>query len=248
MFSCGQLSDQLTLLDATLRSWKSGTGRDVVPASTFAEDAPARTSSSRPQPAWRASPVGRDFCPRPKARTVPRPRARQSFSFCAAAISHIDTWDMKPDAPAEYRGEFRPIATSAPGVTLCEHLPLLAKQAHHIALVNSINGTVNTNDHHAGYYHNLTGHVPDPTFLSLGNNRTPFADDWPYMGCVVAAKRPQRNGMPNAVTLPWKPSQAPYTRPGQFAGRLGVQYDPLYVLGDRKQPDAVPGAGPGAVE
>jgi hypothetical protein len=156
--------------------------------------------------------------------------------FLCGGVSHIDTWDMKPAAPLEYRGEFRPIATSAPGVTLCEHLPLLAKQAHHIALVNSINGTVNTNDHHAGYYHNLTGHVPDPTFLSLGNNRTPFADDWPYIGCVVAAKRPQRNGIPNAVTLPWKPSQAPYTRPGQFAGRLGVQYDPLYVLGDRKNP------------
>lgn len=167
--------------------------------------------------------------------------------FLCGGISHVDTWDMKPDAPAEYRGEFRPIPTSAPGVMLCEHLPLLAKQSHHIALVNSINGTVNTNDHHAGYYHNLTGHVPDPTFLSLGNNRTPFADDWPYMGCVVAAKRPQQDGMPNAVTLPWKPSQTPYTRPGQFAGRLGVQYDPLYVLGDRKQPTQFR-AGPCAVE
>ncbi|HET6323329.1 MAG TPA: DUF1501 domain-containing protein [Planctomycetaceae bacterium] len=156
--------------------------------------------------------------------------------FLCGGISHVDTWDMKPNAPAEYRGEFQPIATSAPGVRLCEHLPLLAKQAHHIALINSIDGTVNTNDHHAGYYHNLTGHVPDPTFLSLGNNRTPFADDWPYMGCVVAAKRPLRDGMPNAVTLPWKPSQSPYTRPGQFAGKLGVQYDPLYVLGDRQRP------------
>ncbi|MGE3314811.1 MAG: DUF1501 domain-containing protein [Planctomycetaceae bacterium] len=156
--------------------------------------------------------------------------------FLCGGISHIDTWDMKPDAPSDYRGEFRPIATSAPGVTLCEHLPLLAKQAHHIALVNSVNGTVNTNDHHAGYYHNLTGHVPDATFLSLGNNRTPFPDDWPYVGCVVAAKSPQKSGMPNAVTLPWKPSQAPYTRPGQFAGKLGVQFDPLYVLGDRKNP------------
>jgi len=156
--------------------------------------------------------------------------------FLCGGISHIDTWDMKPAAPLEYRGEFQPIATSAPGVTLCEHLPLLAKQAHHLALVNSIDGTVNTNDHHAGYYHNLTGHVPDPSFLSLGNNRTPFADDWPYLGCVVAAKKPPRSGMPNAVTLPWKPSQAPYTRPGQFAGKLGVQYDPLYVLGDRQHP------------
>ena len=96
-------------------------------------------------------------------------------------------WDMKPDAPAEYRGPFQPIETSAAGVRLCEHLPLLAKQSHHLALVNSVGGTVSTNDHHAGYYYNLTGHVPDPTFLSQGNNRTPYPDDWPSMGAVVGA-------------------------------------------------------------
>jgi len=155
--------------------------------------------------------------------------------FLCGGISHIDTWDMKPNAPAEYRGEFQPIATSAPGVTLCEYLPLLSRQAHHLALINSVSGTVNTNDHHAGYYHNLTGHVPDPTFLTLGNNRTPYPDDWPYIGSVVAAKRPQRDGIPNAVTMPWKPSQAPYTRPGQFAGKLGVKFDPLYVYGNRQK-------------
>lgn len=155
--------------------------------------------------------------------------------FLCGGISHIDTWDMKPHSPAEYRGEFQPIPTTAPGITLCEHLPLLAKQAHHLTLINSVNGTVNTNDHHAGYYHNLTGHAPDATFVSLGNNRTPFPDDWPYMGCVVAAKRPQRDGIPSAITMPWKPSQAPYTRPGQFAGKLGIKFDPLYVYGNRKK-------------
>jgi uncharacterized protein DUF1501 len=166
-----------------------------------------------------------------------RPTAKSAILFflCGGA-SHVDTWDMKPDAPLEYRGPFQPIATSAPGVRLCEHLPMLAKQAHHIALINSVGATVNTNDHHAGYYHNLTGHVPDPTFQTQGNSRTPYPDDWPYMGCVVAAKRPQQPGMPNAITLPWKPSQAPYTRPGQFAARLGVKYDPLYVFGRRDKP------------
>jgi hypothetical protein len=155
--------------------------------------------------------------------------------FLCGGISHIDTWDMKPEAPAEYRGEFKPIATSAPGITLCEHLPLLAKQAHHIALVNSINGTVNTNDHHAGYYHNLTGHVPDVTFLSLGNNRTPFPDDWP-MGCIVAAKTPQQ-AAPSAITLPGSRVRN-YTRPGQFAGSSACNTIPP-VLGDQKS-DAIP--------
>ncbi len=175
-----------------------------------------------------------DFAKTPQAT----PRAAKStilFFLCGGA-SHIDLWDLKPNAPLEYRGPFQPIATTAPGVQLCEHLPLLAKQAHHLALVNSVGATVNTNDHHAGYYHNLTGHVPDQTFLSLGNDRTPIPSDWPFMGSVVAAKRLPHKFLPNAITLPHKPSKAPYTRPGQFAARLGVEHDPLYLEGTLEQP------------
>ena len=157
------------------------------------------------------------------------------FFLCGGA-SHVDTWDMKPDAPAEYRGPFSPIPTSAPGVTLCEHLPLLAKQAHHLAVVRSVGATVNTNDHHAGYYYQLTGHVPDLSFRTLGNNRTPMPDDWPFVGCVVGSRRPAHPQLPNVITLPHKPSKAPYTRPGQFAARLGAEYDPLYVSGSRDRP------------
>ncbi|MEZ6061383.1 MAG: DUF1501 domain-containing protein [Planctomycetaceae bacterium] len=157
------------------------------------------------------------------------------FFLCGGA-SHVDMWDMKPDAPAEYRGPFSPISTSASGVRLCEHLPLLAQQAHHLAVLNSVGGTVNTNDHHAGYYYNLTGHVPDPTFQSLGNNRTPMPDDWPFMGTVVGSRRPRHPYLPNAVTLPHKPSKAPYTRPGQFAARLGVEHDPVYLQGSLDEP------------
>jgi hypothetical protein len=156
--------------------------------------------------------------------------------FLSGGASHIDTWDLKPDAPAEYRGLFRPIATSVPGVRLCEHLPLVAKQAHHLAIVNSVGGSVNTNDHHAGYYYQLTGHVPDQTFLTRGNDRTPYPDDWPFMGAVVGMKRPPHGHLPNAITLPQKPSKAPYTRPGQFAARLGVEHDPLYLQGSRDRP------------
>ncbi len=157
------------------------------------------------------------------------------FFLCGGA-SHLDTWDMKPDAPAEYRGPFQPIATSAPGVQLSEHLPMLAKQAHHLALINSVAGTVNTNDHHAGYYHNLTGHVPDVTFRTLGNNRTPFPTDWPYMGSVVASKRPRHATLPSLITLPHMPSRKPYTRPGQFAARLGIEHDPFFVQGSSEEP------------
>ena len=180
---------------------------------------------------------GRPVQATPTVGTSARKTAKSTILFflCGGA-SHLDMWDLKPKAPIEYRGPFQPIATTAPGVQLCEHLPLLAQQAHHLALINSVGATVNTNDHHAGYYHNLTGHVPDPSFLIQGNNRTPYPDDWPFMGCVVSSRRPQRPGMPNAVALPYKPSQAPYTRPGQFGARLGVKYDPLYVYGRSDNP------------
>lgn len=156
--------------------------------------------------------------------------------FLCGGSSHIDMWDLKPEAPEEYRGPFRPIATTAPGVEIGEHLPLTAQQAHHLAIVRSLRGTVNTNDHHAGYYYNLTGQVADPTFLSLGNNRTPMPDDWPYMGTVVGSRLPAGKGLPNAITLPHMPSRAPYTRPGQFAGKLGIEHDPLYVYGSLEEP------------
>lgn len=157
------------------------------------------------------------------------------FFLCGGA-SHLDMWDMKPDAPAEYKGPFNPIDTSAPGVRLCEHLPLLSQQAHHLALLNSVGGTVNTNDHHAGYYYNLTGHVPDTSFRTLGNNRTPFPEDWPFMGSVVGSKLPPHEYLPSAITLPHMPSRKPYTRPGQFAARIGVDHDPLYVHGSHEKP------------
>lgn len=171
------------------------------------------------------------------AASITGGRAKSTILFflCGGA-SHLDMWDLKPQAPLEYRGPFQPISTSAPGVTLCEHLPLLAQQAHHLALLNSVGATVNTNDHHAGYYHNLTGHVPDPSFVILGNNRTPMPDDWPYLGTVAASRRPQHPVLPNAITLPHMPSRKPYTRPGQFAARLGVEHDPLYLQGSVEEP------------
>ena len=169
---------------------------------------------------------------------APQPGKAKStiLFFLCGGSSHLDMWDLKPEAPLEYRGLFQPINTTAPGVQISEHLPLTAKQAHHLAIVRSVRSSVNTNDHHAGYYYNLTGHAADPTFLSLGNNRTPMPNDWPYMGCVVGSRTASRGGLPNTVTLPHMPSRLPYTRPGQFAARLGVEHDPLYVLGSLNEP------------
>ncbi|WP_435005389.1 DUF1501 domain-containing protein [Tundrisphaera lichenicola] len=156
--------------------------------------------------------------------------------LCGGA-SHIDTWDMKPDAPVEFRGEFRPIATTSPAIQLCEHLPRTAQQAHHLAIVRSMgHHGKGTGDHHAGYYYNLTGHEPDPTFPALLNDRKPYDTDWPSIGSVVAARRPARADLPSQVTLPQKPGFPLYTRPGQFSARLGTEYDPVYVLGEYEKP------------
>ncbi|HEX5442702.1 MAG TPA: DUF1501 domain-containing protein, partial [Pirellulales bacterium] len=93
------------------------------------------------------------------AEQRPRRAASTIMIWLSGGVSHLDTWDLKPTAPAEYRGEFQPIETSAPGMLLCEHLPLTARQAHHLAVVNSLGHYGRgTGDHHAGYYYNLTGH------------------------------------------------------------------------------------------
>jgi hypothetical protein len=167
-----------------------------------------------------------------------RGQARSTiFLWLSGGASHIDTFDLKPDAPVEYRGEFQAIRTSAPGVRMCEHLPLLAKQAHHLAVINSLGHFGRgTGDHHAGYYYNLTGQAPDPSFRQLLNNRKPLASDWPFMGSVVAYKRPPHPFLPALITLPRKPGFPEYTRPGQFAARLGLEYDPVYVIGSLERP------------
>jgi len=174
----------------------------------------------------------------PVAATGSRKPARSAIMiWLSGGASHIDTWDMKPDAPNEYRGLFQPMATSAPEISLCEHLPLLAKQAHHLAIVRSLGDFQRgTGDHHAGYYYNLTGHAPDPSFHRLLNARTPYPTDWPSMASVVALKRPPHPRFPNAITLPQKEGAPEYTRPGQFSARLGIDYDPLFVQGSREQP------------
>ncbi len=185
--------------------------------------------------------AGLPFGPSASAETVAtsasgRPTAKSTILFflCGGA-SQIDTWDMKPDAPTEIRGEFQPIATSAPGIRLCEHLPLTARQAHHLAIINSVDGTDPTNSH-LGYYYNLTGHRLDPRTIFVPAERRQQRDDWPFIGSVVAAKLPQRGSLPNAISYPWIPEGAADIRAGQFAGKLGFEHDPLYLEGGLENP------------
>ena len=153
----------------------------------------------------------------------------------AGGASHLDTWDMKPGAPAEIRGEFQPIETSSPGVRLCEHLPMTARHAHRLAVINSVDGTDPTNSH-LGYYYHLTGHKLDPRTIIVPAERRQQRDDWPFIGSVVSAKLPQRGALPNAISYPWSPDGPADLRAGQFAGRLGIEHDPLCLLGKVDEP------------
>ncbi len=166
-----------------------------------------------------------------------KPAKSTILIFLCGGSSHIDMWDMKPDAPSEYRGPFNPIRTTSQEFEVCEHMPLIAKQGKHLAIVRSVTDYgLATGDHHAGYYYNLTGNVPDQTFRTQGNNRRPYPTDAPYMGTVVGQRRSPHPKLPQVITLPYMPSRAPYTRPGQFAGRLGMEYDPFYIFGQFESP------------
>ena len=174
-----------------------------------------------------------------RAEAADRPSARARsciFIFLGGGPSHLDIWDMKPQAPTEVRGEFQPIATSAPGIELTEHLPLLAKQAHHLAVLRALEmpGVINT--HHWGFYYLHTGHPPEAARTALqGGTSYPLPDDWPFLGSVVAAKLPPPKDLPAAVQLPyvWNDIQEhPYG--GNFGGRLGNVYDPFMIRFDPK--------------
>lgn len=156
------------------------------------------------------------------------------FIYLNGGPSQIDLWDMKPHAPREYRGEFAPVQTSSPDIMLSEHLPNLAQQAHHLAVVNSLGQhDRGPNDHHAGRFYNFTGHPPGPNFP---NSRQPLPDDWPLVGSVVSSQRPTRSSLPSLLWLPTKSGPDNANNPGAFAARLGVEYDPMYVLGSHQTP------------
>ncbi|MCH8045197.1 MAG: DUF1501 domain-containing protein [Planctomycetes bacterium] len=166
------------------------------------------------------------------------PRAAKNciILFLEGGPSHVDLWDMKPDAPANVRGEFKPIETTVPGVQLCEHLPLLARQMHHVALIRSVHHKVV--DHNAGAYYALTGRSPvKGDGLILGPDR----DNFPPFGSVLAKLRPVDAALPAFVHLPDIMFNNGNDLPGELAGFLGGAYDPL-VIGDPSAPKyEVPG-------
>ncbi len=152
------------------------------------------------------------------------------FVFLTGGLSHIDSLDMKPDAPEGIRGEFKPIATSVPGIQVCEHLPGLASRAHMLAIVRSLSHE-HTN-HLNGTHQLLTGHAQPGAFFDKIASR----DDYPCYASVLDKLRPSEAGVPSGVTLPTFLMEGPLTWPGQHAGFLGPKHDPWLIRQDPNLP------------
>src|SRR3954447_10141106 len=118
--------------------------------------------------------------------------------FMWGGPSQLDTWDPKPDAPAEVRGEFRPVATTVPGVRVSEHSPRLARLAHRYAIIRSM--THDDPAHLSSVHHVLTGRLA-PRVKS--DAEPPSRRDSPAVGPALALLRPARHALPPAVTMPW---------------------------------------------
>ena len=156
------------------------------------------------------------------------------YIFLSGGLSQLESFDLKPDAPDEIRGEFRPIATKTPGIEICEHLPLLAQRSDLWSLVRSL--THSSNDHSAGHHIMLTGRSDLPT--AFDPNR-PQSGDWPSLASVAGALSLEKNNLPPAVVLPERLiHNTGRIIPGQFAGLLGSPRDPWFIEASPFDPSA----------
>jgi hypothetical protein len=160
------------------------------------------------------------------AANAPAVKARAAiYIFLSGGLAQQDSFDLKPDAAPEYRGEFKPIATRTPGIRICEHLPRLAERSHLWALVRSL--THRSNDHSAGHYIMLTGRSDLPPGFDPGR---PRPTDWPSIAAVAGAATRPRNNLPPAAVLPERLiHNSGRVIPGQFAGMMGAPRDPWFI-------------------
>jgi uncharacterized protein (DUF1501 family) len=146
--------------------------------------------------------------------------------FLTGAPSHLDTFDPKPDAPPEIRGDFKSIATTVPGLRVSEHLPRLAARADKYAVVRSL--AHRENNHLVATHHLLTGYPQPGAFFDKIASR----DDWPCYAAALDYLRPRHDGIPTGVNLPTFLMEGSLTWPGQHAGFLGPRHDPWQIAQD----------------
>jgi len=169
-----------------------------------------------------------------------QPKIRNCITiFLVGSPGHLDTWDMKPDAPAEVRGKFRPIRTDVTGIQICEHFPLMARMMHKVALIRSLHHRTGAT-HENGQRWMMTGHDFNPDNVQ------------PHSGSVISRVFGSKSDLPANVILPeaiGNTGAGPLH--GQTAGYLGSAHEPFFLKADPAQPDFKVGdlevpAGPSA--
>ncbi len=146
--------------------------------------------------------------------------------FLTGAMSHIDTFDPKPDAVAEVRGQYSAITTKVPGYQVGELLPKMAARTDKYAVVRSLAHA--DNNHTAATHHIITGAKQPGVRFDKPLSR----DDWPVYASGLSFLRPRNDGVPTGVTLPTFLQEGPLVWPGQHAGFLGPKHDPMQIRSD----------------
>ena len=136
-------------------------------------------------------------------------------------MSHYESFDPKPDAPSDIRGEFKAIPTATPGIQFCEHLPLLAKHTEKMAIVRSIHHR--HGGHQQGMYVSLTGHDPE------GGIKAKSQKSWPSITSMISKFNEPRAGTPRAIKLPYSMYDNGTLMAGDYGGWLGSAYDPIIM-------------------
>ena len=156
---------------------------------------------------------------------VAKPPKSVIYIFLSGGLSQHDSFDMKPDAPQEIRGEFSPIPTKTPGLHICEHLPELAKRSNLWSLCRSV--THASNEHSNGHAMMLGGRSDlGPSFSPTQPKET----DWPSIATLAKQMVKPRANLPPSMVLPEKlVHRTGRVIPGQLAGMLGQRNDPFLV-------------------
>lgn len=151
--------------------------------------------------------------------------------FLTGAASHHETFDPKPGAPEEIRGEYKAIATKTPGLLACEYLPKLAERSNLYSVVRSLSHR--ENNHLVATHHVLTGQMQPGAFFDKIASR----DDYPNYAAGLSYFHKPPEGTPGGVNLPTYLMEGPLLWPGQHAGFLGPKYDIMQITQDPNKPD-----------
>jgi len=171
-----------------------------------------------------------------EAAAVARPArgSRRSviILYLSGGPSQLDTFDLKPEAPEEIRGTFRPVATNVSGIHICEHLPRLSRVMDKCAIIRSMQHS--NGNHPAATYWMMVG---SPMTRPAPQGVTMSREDRPHPGSAAAKFLPAPTDVPAFVMVPEAVSPVGPERPGQHAGFLGAAYDPYRVNSDPNSPE-----------